>query len=67
MKSLLCDIEGMEENPLSKSGELLDSIDRLEKMMADRHRTSKPTSFTKKEPFYDHEISGFSGVDEKKT
>jgi len=45
----------------------LDSIDKLEKMMAVRSRLPRPGSFTKKEPFYDNEISGFSVVEEKKT
>jgi hypothetical protein len=34
-------------------------------MLAVRPRAPKPGSFTKKEPFYDNEISGFSMVEPK--
>jgi len=37
-----------EEGTLTRSGELLDSIDRLEKMLAGRPRPPKQASFTKK-------------------
>lgn len=68
VKSLLCDMESMfqEEGAITCSGELLDSIDRLEKMIANRSRVQKPASFTKKEPFYDNEISGFSMMEADK-